>query len=135
MAQPASRPEPAAPAGEIVIRTIAMPADTNANGDIFGGWLMSQMDLGGAVLARTIARSRVVTVAVDGMSFVAPVNVGDTVTCYAKLISTGQTSLRIDVEAWVQRFTDGALRRVTEGVFTYVAIDDAGQPHHVERGH
>ncbi|HEY0947404.1 MAG TPA: acyl-CoA thioester hydrolase YciA [Opitutaceae bacterium] len=132
MPKPAS-PEPAAPTGEIVIRTIAMPADTNANGDVFGGWLMSQMDLGGAVLARTVARSRVVTVAVDGMSFVAPVNVGDTITCYAKLAAIGRTSLRIDVEAWVQRFTDGTQRRVTEGIFTYVAIDDAGRPHRVER--
>ena len=133
MAKRSRPPAPAGPTGEIVIRTIAQPADTNANGDIFGGWLMSQMDLGGAVLARTLARSRVVTVAVDGMSFVAPVNVGDTVTCYAKLLSTGRTSMRIDVEAWVQHFTDGAQRRVTEGVFTYVAINDAGKPHAVKR--
>src|SRR5882757_10037413 len=101
--------QPTAPHGELVIRTIAMPADTNANGDIFGGWLMSQMDLGAAIYARNLSRSRVTTVAVDGMSFLNPVNVGDIVNC------------------------DGKLLRVTEGVFTYVAIDDAGKPHPVHR--
>src|SRR5258708_26952819 len=92
---------PRVPKGELVIRTIAMPADTNANGDIFGGWLMSQMDLGGAVLARTVARSRVVTVAVEGMTFLHPVLVGDTVACYATVLRTGRTSTRIAVEVWV----------------------------------
>lgn len=119
---------PAAPQGEVVIRTIAMPADANANGDIFGGWLMSQMDLGGAVIARAHARTRVVTVAVQAMSFVAPVLVGDLVTCYASVRKTGRTSMQVDVEAWVQRYADGALHRVTEGLFTYVAIDAAGKP-------
>lgn len=110
-----------------------MPADTNANGDIFGGWLMSQMDLGGAVLARTLARSRVVTIAIDGMSFVAPVNVGDTVTCYGELLSVGRTSMKIRVEAWVQRYTDGSQLRVTEGIFTYVAIGTDRRPQPVKR--
>lgn len=120
--------------GEIVVRTIAMPADTNANGDIFGGWLMSQMDIGGAVLARNIAGTRVVTVTVDKMTFVAPVYVGDLVTCYARLQRMGRTSVSIDVEAWVQRFRDGnQFTRVTEGVFTYVAIDDHGKPTPVQR--
>lgn len=119
--------------GQIVIRTIAQPADTNANGDVFGGWLLAQMDLGGAVLARGVARSRVVTVAVEAMSFVAPVNVGDTVTCYARLVETGRTSMKIDLEAWVDHFTDGREVRVTHGRFTYVAIDDAGKPHPVHR--
>lgn len=126
-------PEPAAPSGELVIRTLAMPADANGNGDIFGGWLVSQMDLGGAILARNTARSRVTTVAIDGMSFLHPVAVGDTVSCHARILGIGRTSLKIDVEAWVQRFTDGAQLRVTEGVFTYVAIDDAGKPHPVQR--
>lgn len=121
------------PCGEVVIRTIAMPADTNFNGDIFGGWLMSQMDLGGAVLARATAHSRVVTVAVEGMTFVDPVRVGDTVTCYGQIISIGKTSLKISIEAWVQHYIDGAQRRVTKGVFTYVAIDDNGRPHSVHR--
>jgi acyl-CoA thioesterase YciA len=129
----ASSASPAAPTGEVVIRTIAMPADANANGDIFGGWLMSQMDLGGAILARNTAHSRVTTVAIDAMSFLHPVCVGDTVSCYAKLVTVGRTSMRIDVEAWVQRYTDSSVHRVTEGVFTYVAIDAGGKPHPVKR--
>jgi acyl-CoA thioesterase YciA len=124
---------PSQPHGEVVIRTIAMPADANANGDIFGGWLMSQMDLGGAVLARSTAHCRVTTVAVDGMSFLRPVNVGDVVTCYGKLLSIGRSSMKIAVEVWVQRYADSTLRRVTEGTFTYVAIDEAGKPQPVKR--
>jgi acyl-CoA thioesterase YciA len=121
------------PRGEVVIRTIAMPADANANGDIFGGWLFSQMDLGGAVLARGIAKSRVVTVAVDAMSFVTPVNVGDIVTCYARSEGIGRTSLKIAIEAWVSRTPDGTEHHVTHGRFTYVAIDDKGKPQAVMR--
>jgi len=129
----APAPEPSEPHGELVIRTIAMPADTNANGDIFGGWLMSQMDLGAAIYARNLSRSRVTTVAVDGMSFLNPVNVGDIVNCHAALLKVGRTSMRIAVEAWVQRGKDGKLLRVTEGVFTYVAIDESGRPQPVHR--
>lgn len=130
---PAS-PAPAAPTGEVVIRTIAMPADANANGDIFGGWLMSQMDLGGAILARGTAHGRVTTVAIDGMVFLRPVNIGDIVTCYAQLLGIGRTSMKIRVEAWVQRFADAAHLHVTEGTFTYVAIDERGKPQPVKRG-
>jgi acyl-CoA thioesterase YciA len=126
-------PVPAVPLGEVVIRTIAMPGDANANGDIFGGWLISQMDLGGAILARGTTHGRVTTVAVDGMSFLRPVNVGDVVTCYAKLISIGRTSMKIAVEVWVQRYADSTLQRVTEGTFTYVAIDERGKPQPVRR--
>ncbi len=135
MAEPiTASPSPAAaPQGELVIRTIAMPADTNANGDIFGGWLMSQMDLGGAILARGTAHCRVTTVAVDGMSFLRPVNVGDVVTCYGQLLSIGRTSMKVRVEAWVQRYADSTLLHVTEGTFTYVAIDDRGKPQPVRR--
>lgn len=122
------------PQGELVIRMIAMPADTNPNGDIFGGWLMSQMDLGAAIYARNLSRSRVTTVAVDGMSFLNPVNVGDIVNCHASLLKIGRTSMKIAVEAWVQRGSDGKLLRVTAGVFTYVALDDKGRPHPVQRG-
>jgi acyl-CoA thioesterase YciA len=129
-ASPAPAPQPK---GELVIRTIAMPADTNANGDIFGGWLMAQMDLGAAVLARTLAKCRVTAVAVDGMSFLNPVSVGDIVTCYASLVRVGRTSMKIDIEAWVQRHNDGVELRVTEGIFTYVAIDAAGRPQPVHR--
>ena len=120
--------EPTAPRGDVVIRTIAMPADTNANGDIFGGWLMAQMDLGGAVLAKGLARNRVVTVSVDTMNFVSRVNVGDLVTCYAQLLSVGRTSMKVQVDVWVQRFIEGTQIRVTHGIFTYVAIDAQGKP-------
>ena len=124
---------PPQPHGEVVIRTIAMPADANANGDIFGGWLMSQMDLGGAILARGTAHCRVTTVAVDGMSFLRPVNVGDVVTCYGRLLNIGRTSMKVLVEAWVQRYADSTLLQVTEGTFTYVAIDERGKPQPVSR--
>src|ERR1043165_7473643 len=123
---------PSDPRGEVVIRTIAMPADANANGDIFGGWLFSQMDLGGAVLARSVAKSRVVTVAVDAMSFVTPVNVGDIVSCYARTETIGRTSIKIRIEAWVRRSADGTELHVTHGLFTYVAINDRGKPHAVK---
>lgn len=125
--------QPAEPTGELVIRAIPMPSDTNSNGDIFGGWLISQMDLGGAVLARNTARSRVVTVAVEAMSFVAPVAVGDTVTCYARLAGIGRTSMKIELDVWVSHFAHDQPRRVTGGTFTYVAIDDKGRPHPVRR--
>src|SRR5690606_25183830 len=90
-----------APQGELVLRTLAMPADTNANGDIFGGWLMSQMDMGGAILAKEIAHGRVVTVRVDGMTFLRPVAVGDVVCCYARCVKRGNTSVSINIEVWV----------------------------------
>ena len=122
------------PKGELVIRTIAMPADTNSNGDIFGGWLLSQMDLGGAILARNLAHSRVATVAIDAMSFLYPVYVGDIVSCHASHRKTGRTSMQIEVEAWAQRHDDGNHVRVTHGTFTYVALDDSGRPHPVQRG-
>lgn len=126
-------PVPSQPQGELVIRTIAMPADTNANGDIFGGWLLSQMDLGGAIYARNLSRSRVTTVAIDAMMFITPVYVGDIVSCHATLVKVGHTSIRIEVEAWAQRAKGGEHVRVTHGTFTYVAINDEGRPHPVHR--
>ncbi len=135
MSHASTRPstQPAAPQGELVIRTIAMPKDTNSNGDIFGGWLLSQMDLGGAILARNLAHSRVATVAIDAMSFLNPVFVGDIVSCHALHQKTGRTSMRIEVAAWAQRHKSGEHLRVTCGVFTYVAIDDDGKPQPVQR--
>lgn len=121
------------PHGEVVIRTIAMPADANANGDIFGGWLVSQMDLGGAILARNTSQSRVTTVAIDAMTFIRPVTVGDTVTCYAQLLKIGRTSMKISVEAWVHRYAASQQQQVTTGHFTYVAIDGGGKPQPVQR--
>jgi acyl-CoA thioesterase YciA len=124
---------PEEPKGELVIRTIAMPADTNPSGDIFGGWIVSQMDLGSGILAAKIAKSRVVTVAIEGMSFLQPVKVGDRVACYAWVEKIGRTSMVIPVEVWVQRYMSGEQVLVTKGVFTYVALDSAGKPVPVER--
>ena len=116
------------PRGSVTLQTIAMPADSNANGDIFGGWLMAQMDLGASVLARTRARGRVATVAVDGMEFHKPVKVGDVVAIHTVMEREGRTSMRVAVEAWITRLPSGDHMRVTKAVFTFVAIDDAGKP-------
>ncbi|MDQ6622148.1 MAG: acyl-CoA thioesterase [Verrucomicrobiota bacterium] len=116
------------PRGELVIRTIAMPKDTNPSGDIFGGWIMAQMDLGTGIIAGKTAKSRVVTVAMDGMSFLQPVRVGDRVAVYAWVEKIGRTSMRIPVEVWVERYRSGAQVRVTHAVFTYVAIGEDGRP-------
>lgn len=89
--------------GALLLRTLAMPSDTNANGDIFGGWIMSQMDMGGAILAKEIAHGRVVTVAVDSMNFIRPVAVGDVICCYGDCLSVGRTSIKIKVEVWVKK--------------------------------
>jgi acyl-CoA thioesterase YciA len=116
------------PNGEITIQTIAMPADSNANGDIFGGWLMAQMDLGGSVLARRRARGRVATVAVDGMVFHKPVRIGDVLAIHSVMEHEGRTSMKVAVEAWITRMPAVEHMRVTKAVFTFVAIDDAGKP-------
>lgn len=121
------------PEGELVIRTLAMPKDTNANGDIFGGWLVSEMDLGGAILAKATSKSRIVTVAIDKMVFHHPVKVGDVVCCYANLTKTGKTSMTVKIEAWALPYDGGQRNKVTEGIFTYVAIDEAGKPVSVNR--
>jgi len=110
------------PRGELSLRAIAMPADANPNGDIFGGWLLSQMDLGGGNMAGQRARGRVATVAVTAMTFHQPVFVGDEVSCYCSIERIGRTSLTIHVESWVRRRDGGAVIKVTEGTFTYVAI-------------
>ena len=111
-----------------LIRTIAMPADINPNGDIFGGWLMAQMDLAGGNAAMRRARGRCATVAVDGMVFHQPVFVGDEVSLYAHILRIGRTSITIRVEAWRRSRTDEAEQKVTEGTFTFVAIDENGKP-------
>jgi len=121
------------PKGELVIRTIAMPKDTNPSGDIFGGWLMSQMDLGSSILAAKTAKARVVTVAMEGMSFLQPVRVGDRVACYAWVEKIGRTSMRIPVEVWATRYQTGEQVKVTHGVFTYVALGPDGKPMLVKR--
>lgn len=115
------------PRGNLTLQTIAMPADTNANGDIFGGWLMSQMDLGSSVLARTRARGRVATIAVDGMTFHQPVRVGDVLSIHAEMVREGTTSMTISVEAWILRQPSGEHCRVTQAQFVFVAVDDTGR--------
>jgi len=117
-----------APCGELCIRTLAMPADTNQNGDIFGGWLLSQMDLGGGVFASKIAKSRAVTVAIEAMNFRKPVFVGDLVSVHANLVRVGKTSITAHLEAWVLRRKEMQSILVTDGNFTYVSIDDQGRP-------
>lgn len=123
------------PEGSLILRTLAMPSDTNANGDIFGGWIMSQMDMGGAILAKEIAQGRVVTVAVDKISFLRPIAIGDVVCCYGKLLSVGRTSMQVKVEVWIKKVYDGVRDRhcVTQALFTYVAIDKEGKPRTVPR--
>jgi acyl-CoA thioesterase YciA len=121
------------PAGDLCIRTLAMPADTNANGDIFGGWLLSQMDVGGGVFASKVAKSRTVTVAIEAMNFRKPVYVGDLVSVHASLVRIGRTSITVHLEAWVLRREESRSILVTDGNFTYVSIDDHGRPQPVQR--
>jgi len=121
------------PAGDLCIRTLAMPADTNANGDIFGGWLLSQMDVGGGVFASKVAKSRTVTVAIEAMNFRKPVYVGDLVSVHATLVRLGRNSITVHLEAWVLRRKENRSILATEGNFTYVSIDEQGRPQPVQR--
>ncbi len=120
--------EPEKPKGHLAIRALAMPCDTNTNGDVFGGWVISQMDLAGLSAARKRSRGRVTTVAIDKMVFLAPVHVGDFVCCYAELIKVGRTSMTVLIETFATDELSGERRHVTEGVFTYVSIDENGRP-------
>jgi acyl-CoA thioesterase YciA len=120
------------PAREPALRTFAMPADANPNGDIFGGWLMSQMDMAGAVAAMRRAHGRVATVAVAAMTFHKPVMIGDLVSCYAEVARVGRTSMTVKIEAFVERRLTRAIATVTEATFTYVALDPAGRPRPVD---
>ena len=116
------------PRGDLAIRTLAMPADANPNGDIFGGWVLSQMDIAGGVAASQRAGGRVATVAVEAMTFHRPVYIGDVLCVYAEIKRTGRTSIAIDLEAWALRGRIGDRVKVTEGLFTFVAIDADGRP-------
>src|SRR5436309_12624607 len=133
---PAAHATPSAetePSGDLCIRTMAMPADTNRNGDIFGGWLLSQMDVGGGIFASKIAKSRTVTVAIDAMNFRKPVFVGDVVSVHANLVRLGKTSVTVHLEAWVLRRKETHSILVTDGNFTYVSIDDNGRPQAIKQ--
>jgi acyl-CoA thioesterase YciA len=122
------------PCGDLCTRTVARPADTNQTGDIFGGWLLSQMDIGGGVFASKTAKLRTVTVAIDAMNFRKPVFVGDLVSVHASLVKVGKTSITVHIEAWVMRRKEMHSILVTDGNFTYVAIDDQGHPQVIAQG-
>ena len=122
------------PDGLLILRTLTMPRDCNPNGDIFGGWILSQMDIGGGLLAKEVSYSRTVTATIDKMTFVRPVRVGDTICVYGKLMRIGNTSMDIRLEVWAKDLTEEFEEQrhlVTEGVFKYVAIDEEGRPRRI----
>ena len=123
-----SEVSPEQPHGELTVRLVAMPADTNANGDIFGGWVLSQMDQAGGIAAVERAQGRVVTIAVEAMTFIRPVKVGDVLCVYTSVDKVGRTSMKLHIEAWAQRFRTHVREKVTVATFTFVAIDDEGRP-------
>lgn len=123
---------PASPQGALVISTMAMPKDTNGNGDIFGGWLVSQMDIAGAIFAKHLAKGRVATVAINSLAFQRPVSVGDVVSCYAALEKMGRTSMTIHIEVWITADADASQYKVTEGSFVFVALDENMRPRPVQ---
>jgi acyl-CoA thioesterase YciA len=123
-----SYPTDERPRGELTVRVIAMPADTNANGDIFGGWVMAAMDQAGGIAGVERAQGRVATVKVDSMTFIRPMRVGDVLCVYTEIGAIGRTSMKIGIEAWAQRFQTNVMEKVTDATFTFVAIDDNGRP-------
>lgn len=116
------------PEGELLLRVVARPADVNVNGDIFGGWVLSQMDIAAGIVARDTSRGRSTTVALDAMKFIRPVKIGDILCVYGRLMKIGRSSMTITIEAWVRRDTKTLREKVTEAVFTFVAIDEDGRP-------
>jgi acyl-CoA thioesterase YciA len=118
----------AKPGGELTLRTLAMPADANAAGDIFGGWVMAQMDLSCGIRAAERARGRVVTAAVKEMAFELPVKIGDTMCIYTDIVKIGRTSITLKVEAWAQRYLSDRMDKVTDALFIMVALDENGKP-------
>lgn len=120
------------PRGELSLQIVAMPRDTNANGDISGGWLVAQMDLAAMVAVTRVAGGRAVTVAIDGMAFYTPIQVGAVVSCYTEVLEVGRSSVRINVEAWIKAQDGIAQIKVTEGEFVFVAIDQKGRTRPVQ---
>ncbi len=121
------------PAEQLTLRMIAMPKDTNPSGDIFGGWLVSLMDMAGGTVGIHTSQGRVVLAAIDKMSFLRPVFVGDEVSCYAHIVKVGTTSMQVNVETWIRRPQNGDVHKVTEGLFTFVAIDEHRKPRPIPR--
>lgn len=121
------------PKGELAIQTLAMPSHTNSGGDIFGGWLVSQMDLAAGILAKRVSKGRAVTIAIHSMTFLKPVHVGHLVSCYVHLVSVGRTSMTIEVEAWTEDLADAKKDKVTQGAFVFVAIDAHGKSREISK--
>ena len=122
------------PAGELTLQTLAMPRDTNANGDIFGGWLVGQMDLAAGIAMKRVAKGRSATVAIKNVNFLFPVNVGSTVSCFAEVEDIGRSSAHINIEVWIfNAGGDDSLRKVAEGQFVFVAIDENGRTRPIPR--
>jgi len=124
---------PQEPKGKLTLQNLSMPADTNPYGDIFGGWLLSQMDIAGAVFAQEIAKGRVITVAISSMAFLHAVPVGALVSCYSRLLRIGNTSVRVGIEVWIKDYREDNIIKVTEGEFIYVAIDEFGKKRSVNK--
>jgi acyl-CoA thioesterase YciA len=121
------------PEGELALQTLAMPRDTNANGDIFGGWLVSQMDLAAGIATKQVTKGRSATVAIKNVSFLYPVSVGSIVSCYADVVDIGRSSMQINIEVWIANsITQQGRRKVAEGLFVFVAIDDNGRTRRIE---
>lgn len=119
------------PKGIIVLKTLSMPSNTNSNGDVFGGWIMSQMDIGGAILAKEISGGKVVTVRVNSINFFKSISIGDIVTCYGRCIAIGKSSIKINIEIWIKKIHSEPLGQyycAAEAEFIYVAIDNTGKP-------
>ena len=114
------------PEGTLSLQTIAMPADTNWSGDVFGGWIVSQMDLAGAIHAERFSKGRCATISINQMTFLVPVKVGDVISCYTKILKVGNTSIQMQIEVWDSHDASRTAKRVTEGVFTFVAVDVKG---------
>jgi len=121
------------PTGELALQTLAMPRDTNANGDIFGGWLVSQMDLAAGIATKQVTHGRSATVAIKNVEFLAPVSVGSVVSCYAEILEVGRSSMHINIEVWISNsLTQAAQRKVAEGLFIFVAIDNNGRTRRIK---
>ena len=121
------------PSGTLALQTVPMPKDTNAAGDIFGGWLVSQMDIAGGIAAAKVANGRVATVAIDRMSFMIPVKVGSVISCYTEILNIGRSSIEVQVEVWMENLHTNSTQKVTEGIFVFVALDDYGKTRVVEQ--
>lgn len=126
---PAEQDSSPRPTGDLAVQTLALPADTNQFGDIHGGWLALQMDLAGSIACARLARGRVATVAIDNIAFLSPIKVGSVVSCYTRVRGAGRSSIKVEVEAWVQprETAKGERTKVAEGRFIFVAIDDNGR--------